>query len=123
MKIKTIVLLASVVLMLMTGCSSSQKVALPPDENRELALKHFLEGSLLDQKGDVAKAILEYQDALHFKQDPAIYHVMAKDYSILDKHELAIQMGREAIRLDQENSSYHESLADLFIVPLYLDGA
>ena len=125
MNIQKMLLLASLLSMLMTGCSSSQKLAPapPPDENQEVSLKHFLEGSLLDLKGDFAKAILEYQDALHFKQDPAIYHVMAKDYSILDKHDLAIQMGRESVRLDPNNRGYHETLADIYISALDLDGA
>jgi tetratricopeptide (TPR) repeat protein len=125
MNIQKMLLLASLLSMLMTGCSSSQKLAPapPPDENQEISLKHFLEGSLLDLKGDFAKAILEYQDALHFKQDPAIYHVMAKDYSILDKHDLAIQMGRESVRLDPNNRGYHETLADIYISALDLDGA
>lgn len=105
------------------GCSGSHESARPPDANRELSLKHFLEGSLLDQKGDYAKAILEYQDALHYKSDPAIYHVMAKDYSLLEKHDLAIQMGREATKLSPDNREYHETLAEIYINAVDLDGA
>ena len=108
------------------GCSGSEKAETPQpalQANEELSLQHFLEGSILDQKGDFAKAILEYQDALHFKQDPAIYNVIAKDYSALGKHDLAMQMGREAVRLAPDNRVYHETLAEIYINAFEVDGA
>ena len=105
------------------GCSHSQQVEKAPEPNEELALKHFLEGSLLDQKADYAKAILEYQDALHYKLDPATYHAIAKDYSLIGKHELAIQNGREAVHLSPNNRTYHETLADIYVSAFDLDNA
>ncbi len=106
------------------GCASSQKTAPPPaGENRELSLQHFLEGSLLDQKEDYAKAILEYQDALQYDHDPAIYYALAKDYSNLGKHSLAVQMGSEAVRLSPDNRSYHELLGGIFVNAYQFDDA
>ncbi len=108
------------------GCSSSNKTSsqrqlLQP--NDELALQHFLEGSLLDQKGDFAKAIIEYNDALQFKQDAAIYHALAQDYAILGKYDHAMRNGREAVRLSPQNREYHEILALIYREALELDAA
>lgn len=108
------------------GCSGTGKTVSTPSEvqpNDELALQHFLQGSLLDQKGENAKAILEYNDALQFKQDPAIYHALAQDYSLLGKHDHAMQAGREAVRLNPENREYHESLAEIYINASEIDRA
>lgn len=108
------ILLASIV----SGCSGPEKttgsVQTPArEENRELALQHFLEGSLLDQKGEYAKAILEYQDALHYKKDGAILIALAKDYARLGKHELAVQHGKDAVALEPANLEYRQTLADI----------
>jgi tetratricopeptide (TPR) repeat protein len=105
------------------GCASSQRVNPVSDANRDLSLQHFLEGSLLDQKEDYAKAILEYQDALLYDKDPAIYYALAKDYSILEKHALAVQMASEAIRLDPNNRTYHEILGGIYATARDFDSA
>src|SRR5260370_3634804 len=55
-----------------------------PDD--DLALRRFIEGSLLDQTGKYAEAILQYHEALQTTQYPPIYHPIANDYSILDNH-------------------------------------
>ncbi|MBI4548678.1 MAG: tetratricopeptide repeat protein [Ignavibacteriae bacterium] len=124
--VREIVVMVTIVCVLMlsaSGCSASKRTSDLSEPNTELALTHFLEGSLLDQKGDYAKAILEYQDALKYKKDPAIYHAIAKDYSLLGKHELAIQMGREAVRLAPANRTYQESLAGIYITAFDLGSA
>lgn len=46
------------------------------EENRERALKHFIDGALYDSKGEHAKAILEYQDAARYDQNPAIFYAI-----------------------------------------------
>lgn len=91
--------------------------------NRDLSLEHYLQGSMLDQKGDYANAILEYQDALRNQKDPAIYFAIAKDYSIIGKNELAIENAKEAIKLDPGNKTYHETLADVYVNARDIDGA
>src|ERR1043165_5254115 len=104
-------------LCILTGCSGSEKSALPEhplQPSDEISLQHFLEGLLLDQKGDIAKAIVEYTDALQLRKDPAIYHALARDYSALGKHDHAMQNGREAVRLSPKNRQYHESLAEIY---------
>jgi tetratricopeptide (TPR) repeat protein len=116
------------------GCSGTKSTAnRTPDQapaqaspkpgNREQSLEHYLQGSMLDQKGEYAKAILEYQDALRYQKDPAIFYAVAKDYSIIGKNELAVENAKEAIRLDPGNRTYHETLADIYVNARDLDGA
>jgi tetratricopeptide (TPR) repeat protein len=114
-KIISKVLLATLIL-LIAGCSSSKKVVEQADNpKRDMALQHFLQGSVLDQKGEYAQAVLEYQDALRLMQDAAICHAIAKDYTILGKLDLAIQNGKDAVRLNPENRNYHQTLAEIYL--------
>ncbi len=83
--------------------------------NRDAALRHFIEGSLFDAKEEYASAILEYQDALHYESNPAIYYALSKDYSILGKHSLAAQAALEAVRLDSTKMVYRENLAGIYL--------
>ena len=85
------------------------------EANRDQALKHFVDGTLYDSKGDYAKAILEYQDALLYDRNPAIYYALSKDYSLLGKHALAAQAAQQAVALDSTNMTYHENLAGIFV--------
>ena len=86
-----------------------------PAGDRDLALDHFIQGSVYDLKGDYAKAILEYQDALRYHEDPAIFHALAKDYLLLEKTALAAQMAERAIKEDPGNTAYRETLADVYV--------
>lgn len=113
-------------LLLAIGCRTSQEQvgdAPVKERNREVALQHFIEGSVCDQKGEYAKAILEYQDALRYDQDPAIYFAISKDYSILGKHALAAQMGLRAVTLDPSSRTYRENLAEIYVNAFEIDKA
>src|SRR5216684_3614042 len=97
---------------LLIGCSGAREVPLESEKlsverDREKGLLHYIEGSLYDQKEEYAKAILEYQDAMRYDNDPAIYYAISKDYSMLGKHALAAQTGQQAVRLAPENRVYH----------------
>lgn len=115
------------VLVAFIGCTAAKQTSPPPpaasqptpisetkDSDRDRALDHFIQGSVYDLKGDHAKAILEYQDALRYHEDPAIYHVLAKDYLLLGKHALAAQMGEKSVEADPDNIYYRETLADVY---------
>ncbi len=116
--------IAGILAALLAGCSGSHEVQQPTTGPQdEAALDHYIQGSILDEKEDYAKAILEYQDALRDRQDPAIYHSIAKDYSLLGKHDLAIQNGEQAVRLAPDNRTYHETLADIYLNALDLENA
>ena len=105
------------------GNSFGQESAGPKKENRETSLQHFLEGSLHDQKGEYAQAILEYQEALRSDQDPAIYNAMAKDYALIGKNERAIEAGLEAVKRAPDNRTYRETLADIYVNAMDYDKA
>lgn len=78
-------------------------------------MDHYLNGLLLDQKEDYPSAILEYQDAIRYDPNPAIYHNLAKDYSILGKNALAAENAREAVRREPSSRTYHETLAEILV--------
>ncbi len=118
------VIAVTVSMLMIMGCAGSKDAAhVSETVQDDLALDHYIQGSIQDEKGEIAKAILEYQDALRYKKDPAIYHSIAKDYSLLGKHDLAVQMGEEAVRLRPENRTYRETLAEIYVNAVNLDGA
>lgn len=120
----TIFFYCCTIVILIAGCFGSKEVQeVQTNQNRESALEHFIHGSILDQKGDYAKAILEYQDALKDYTDPAIYIAIAKDYSILGKHDLAMQMGREATKMAHDSRVYRQTLAEIYLNAFALDDA
>ncbi len=93
------------------------------EEGERRALQHFVDGSTFEMKGEHAKAILEYQDALRYDQDPAIYFAISRCYSQLSKHSLAIEAGREAVRLSPEELTYRRNLADVSAAAFDFDAA
>jgi len=121
-------------MLVLAGCSSSEEAAKrePGKDDtgtstdaasRDRALQHFIDASLYEMKGDYAKAVLEYQDALRYDKNHAIYFALAKNYSALNKHSLAIEAGKEAVRLAPENLDYRKTLADVYIAAFEIDKA
>src|ERR1043166_29439 len=114
---------AFVAAFLLAGCAGSEKSekAVEPvqqetsPEADRTSLGFYLQGSLYDQQGDFAKAILEYQKALRFKQDAAIYFALSKDYALLGDVQEALTQGAAAIRLDPNNRTYHETLGQIYV--------
>lgn len=125
--------LAGMAVALLVGCGPSRETAKeqshPPvpnplrEANKNQALDHFIEGALYDSKGDYAKGILEYQDALRYDQDAAIYYALSRDYAFLGKHALAAESAKEAIRRDSTSLSYHENLAAIYQNAFEMDEA
>ena len=93
------------------------------DRAKEKALQHFIDGSLQETKGNYAQAILEYQDALRFDKNHAIYFALSKCYSRLNKQALAIEAGKEALRLDPEKVDFWRNLGDVYASAFQLDSA
>ncbi len=121
----SIAALCSLFTLMMIGCSGSRRSTTDETspENRELSLRHFLEGSLHDQKNEYAQAILDYQEALRYKKDAAIYQAIAKDYAILGKNDRAAESGREAVKIEPTNRAYHETLAEIYVNGMNIEGA
>jgi len=117
------------------GCSAKMGGALerpavreegPPtamDSARQLAMQHVIDGSIEEVKGDFAKAVLEFQDALRYDQDPAIYYALSKNYSLLGKHTLAIESAREAVKRGPDRIEYRRNLADVYAMAFEYDAA
>ncbi len=108
------------VLFLLVGCGSTKPNNIPQSDtitvvDRQKALDHFVNGSIYDQKGDYAKAVLEYQDALRYHRDAAIYYALSKSYTALMKFDLAAQAAREAIKLEPKKKEYYTNLAEIYI--------
>ncbi|MGH2569301.1 MAG: tetratricopeptide repeat protein [Bacteroidota bacterium] len=113
-------------LLFVAACSGPREATAPPNQpsphrsaldevRREQALKHFIDGAIFDSKDEYARAILEYQEALRYDRQPAIYYAISRDYSALGKHALAAEAAREAVRLDSANIPYRQNLADIYI--------
>lgn len=79
------------------------------------ALGHVVKASVFEVTGDFANAILEYQEALQLEPTAAIHFAISKDYSLLGKHALAAQHGKEAVRLDTARILYHQNLASVYM--------
>jgi tetratricopeptide (TPR) repeat protein len=114
------------------GCSSSKEAApaagsphrsATEEMAHDLALQHFVDGSLYEMKGEYAQAVLEYQDALRYEKNDAIFFAIAKCYSQLGKHALAIEAAKEAVRLAPDKSDYRRTLADVYLAAFEIDSA
>ena len=93
------------------------------EERERKAMQHFVDGSVHEMKGDLEKAVLEYQDALRYDQDPAIYFAISKCYSRLSKHSRAIEAAREAVNLAPDELTYRRNLADVYALAFEFDAA
>jgi len=93
------------------------------DLRREVALTHFIQGSVYEVKGEYAQAALEYQEALRADTNHAMYFGLAKCYAALNKPALAVDAAREAVRMAPGKNEYRKLLADIYAAAYDLDGA
>ncbi|MBI4534838.1 MAG: tetratricopeptide repeat protein [Ignavibacteriae bacterium] len=121
---------AIVAALILSGCSSARDTtdAIGHGEEaseiaHDLATQHVIAGSLYELKGEYAKAVLEFQDALRYERSHGIHYALSKNYSALGKHALAIESGREAVRLAPDNVEYRRNLAEGFAAGFELDSA
>jgi len=101
----------------------AQTQAAVPDALHDAAVRHFIEGSVNESKGEYAQAALEYQEALRYEKDHAIYFALGKCYAALNKPALAIESLKEAIRLSPRTIEYKRLLADVQAGAFDLEGA
>ena len=92
-----------------TICESSE-------EEKELALHHFMQGEFLVSQGNYALAILEFQDAIELDPNAATIHVSIADaYRRLGKTKRTENHLKTALDLDPEEIEASEMLGQLFI--------
>jgi tetratricopeptide (TPR) repeat protein len=112
------------------GCSSAPEATGNEGDAPELltpehaqALQHFINASVYELQGEYAQAVLEYQDALRYEQNHAIYFGLSKNYSALGKHALALDAGKKAVELAPENLTYRRNLAQSLSAALQPEAA
>jgi tetratricopeptide (TPR) repeat protein len=129
-----IALVAGLTAMTVGGCGSGQSAVpqSPPAVERttgeqeatsDAALRHLIDGSVYELQGDCARAVLEYQDALRYTSDPAVHFALAKCYTALNKHALAIESGRAAVQRAPDRLEYRRVLAMAQVAAFDIDGA
>ena len=108
-----------------TDSKNASVLARSASEERahQTALQHFIDGSVHELKGEFAEAVLEFQDALRLEKDQGIYYALSKNYSYLGKHSLAIEAGKEAVRLAPEKLEYRRNLAEVYAGAFEFDAA
>jgi tetratricopeptide (TPR) repeat protein len=120
----------AVVLLLFFGCSGSDVVrkgdeVKSPDRRpaKQQAMDHFINGSMLETKGDYPGAVKEYEKALSFDESAGIYYALAKSYYLLGKYSPALQNGKKAAELDPQEKEYHSLLGDIYSLTHQPDSA
>jgi len=113
------------IIFIIAGCSSGKETAEVPnaqskssaenEKDRAVAMQLFIDGSLKESKGQFAEAILDYQDALRYDHDPAIFFALAKSYAQLRRYAPAAENAIIAIQHDPSKIEYHELLAQIHI--------
>ena len=89
---------------------------LSAENNKELALNHFMQGELLMNQGNYALAILEFQDAIELDPNASTIHVSIADgYSRIGKLSKAEDHLGIALELDSEEKEALEMLGQIFL--------
>ena len=105
------------------GCSSNISREEPADKqerktsvtvDKDKAMEHFIDGTMAEQKGKFAEAILEFQDALKYDPQPGIKFALAKNYYRLGKFSLAYKYANSAVKEDSSNVEFNTLLAQLY---------
>ncbi len=135
---KISLLVSALFLLLYAGCSSSEKMAKTeeeiqndeqisesagPADAKDKAMEYFINGSILETKGDYSGAILEFQDALRYDRSAGIYYALGKNYFYLGKTPQALQYTEKAVQLNPARLEYKSQLADIFSSASQFDSA
>jgi tetratricopeptide (TPR) repeat protein len=116
--------------LLAAGCASHVKPPLEtpqqparPKPNSQ-ALDHYIHAVVLDQQGEITRAISEYRRALQFDSTAAaICIALAEDYFTLRLYDDAVLQLQEALRVEPDNVSAMEFLSDLMVETGQMDSA
>lgn len=78
------------------------------------AQSRFIDGTMLEMKGNYANAILEFQDALKLDPQPGIHYALAKNYYRLDRFANSLNHAKKAVDGDSLNVDYNYLLATIY---------
>lgn len=120
--------------LLLGGCSTSGETASAPppgggeeqqllSPEQQIAMQHFIDGEVNEQRGEFAQAVLDYQEALRFDKDHAIYFALSRAYGMLNKFGQALECAREAVHLAPQIPEYRRNLASLYLTTSKPDSA
>lgn len=84
------------------------------NKSEALAQSHFIDGTMLEMKGNYASAILEFQDALKYDDDPGIHYALAKNYYRLGRLANSLEHAEAAVIQDSMNVDYNYLLATVY---------
>lgn len=87
------------------------------------AMNKFLDGAADEAKGNLAGAILEYQDALSYEESAGIYFAIAKNYYLLQKLSPALTNAKAAVLIDSTSIDYLMLLQDIYSAARLHDSA
>jgi tetratricopeptide (TPR) repeat protein len=90
---------------------------------RQKATRHAIDASTYEVKGEYADAILEWQDALRYSNDPGIAFALARDYAILKKYPQAIEWAHKAVEIEPKRAQFRRLLADVLVAAYRYDEA
>ena len=109
---------------LLTGCSQevvkqaksseAPSVKLSRADKEKIAEQNFIDGCVLETKGQFNDAIAKYLTALKYDQKAGIYYTVAKNYFRLNKLSSAINFAQQAVRNDSGNVEYMTLLASIY---------
>ncbi|MDQ7815533.1 MAG: tetratricopeptide repeat protein [Melioribacteraceae bacterium] len=81
---------------------------------QKVAKEKFIDGSILEQKGQLNDAINEYLEALKYDPQPGIHFTIAKNYYKLNKLASALEYSRKSVQLEPDNTEYLFLLASIY---------
>jgi tetratricopeptide (TPR) repeat protein len=101
----------------LAGISIFLNVALTQDKPANpKALELFMDGKTFELKDNYLAAIDKYNEALKIEKAAGIYFALAKLYDKVSQYQKSLEFGLEAIKLNNDNLTYKEHVADTYIM-------
>lgn len=80
------------------------------------ALELFIEGKTFELQDNYIAAISKYEAALKIEKAAGIYFTLSKLYTNVSQYQKSLDNGLAALKLDPENVTYQENVADCYII-------
>lgn len=96
--------------------SARNSTTLNESSKKKLAQEKFIDGSILEMKGQFGEAVEQYLAALKLDPQPGIYHTIAKNFFRLEKLPNALTFSKRACSEEPDNIEYLTLLASIYEV-------
>ncbi len=97
-----------------TGTSSDEEIQINQLDKQKLAQEKFIDGSILEIKGQYEAAINKYVEALKLDPQGGIFYSIAKDYYAMNKLSSALRFAQQAAHKEPSNVEYLNLLATIY---------